>query len=113
VTHLAPAAFGHRSTARVRASFVRESEPETKRRGSRTPQDRRRFSWDNINPARLERWALWGFAVGVLDAALTSTHGSPIHGMGSAITAALAMGAGGSVLALFLAGLWNSAGRTR
>jgi hypothetical protein len=71
------------------------------------------FRGTTVNPARFELWAFWGFIVGVLDGVLTSTQGSPIHGMGSAIAEGLATGIGGSVLALFLAGLWNAAGRTR
>jgi hypothetical protein len=66
-----------------------------------------------VNPARLELWAFWGFIIGALNGVLTTTHGSPIHGMQSAIAEALATGVGGSVLALFLAGLWDWAGRMR
>jgi hypothetical protein len=66
-----------------------------------------------VNPARLERWAYWGFIIGVLDGVLTSRDGLPKHGMESAVAEALATGVGGSVLALFVASRWNWAGRAR
>jgi hypothetical protein len=66
-----------------------------------------------VNPARFEQWAFWGFIIGVLDGVLTSRDGLPVHGMESAVAGALATGVGGSVLALFVASLWNWAGRAR
>ena len=66
-----------------------------------------------VNPARLEVWALWGFVFGGLYGMLTGSHGAPVDSLGAAIAEAVSTGVGGSVLALFLAGLWNWAGRTR
>jgi hypothetical protein len=66
-----------------------------------------------VSPARFERWAGWGFLVGVVAGGVSKSDAWPHGDWGAIIASLLASGAFTAIIAVFLASLWNWAGTTR
>jgi hypothetical protein len=55
-----------------------------------------------VSPARFERWAGWGFLVGVVEGAVSHAETSSQHDWGATIASLLASGVGTAIIAVFL-----------